>query len=101
MAWARQMHATITGELLPRDPAGCEALMARHAEYRRELSAKETEMAKFVRKGAEMVAAGNALGAEIRARMDTLQTTFGQLAQTWTKRQQVRGISGDGYTYRQ
>ncbi|KAL3084189.1 hypothetical protein niasHT_039315 [Heterodera trifolii] len=95
MFWSRQMFATITGELLPRDPPGCEALLARHAEYRRELETKETEKANFVRKGIEMVAAGNSLGAEIRTRLETLEKTFTHLAQTWTKRQKVYEENSD------
>ncbi|KAI3422187.1 hypothetical protein GPALN_012720 [Globodera pallida] len=95
MAWSRQMYATITGELLPRDPVGCEALLARHAEYRREFETKEADKANFVRRGVEMLGAGNSLGAEIRSRLDTLEATFGHLAQTWTKRQKVYEENAD------
>uniref|UniRef100_A0A183BJW8 PH domain-containing protein n=1 Tax=Globodera pallida TaxID=36090 RepID=A0A183BJW8_GLOPA len=42
-----------------------------------------------------MLGAGNSLGAEIRSRLDTLEATFGHLAQTWTKRQKVYEENAD------
>uniref|UniRef100_A0A1I8B4T5 PH domain-containing protein n=1 Tax=Meloidogyne hapla TaxID=6305 RepID=A0A1I8B4T5_MELHA len=96
MIWARQMHATITGELLPKEVAGCEALSARHAEFRREISSKEAEKLKITQKGDQMLAQGhNALINEIRSRITTLEEVFTDLLRTWHRRQQIYEDNAD------
>ena len=89
MAWIRHMHTTITGEILPRDVAGCEALNARHAEYQSEIRSREAQKQMFVEQGRKMVQAGNALSNEITLKIDDLEMGFKELYETWHYRQQV------------
>ncbi|CAK5026981.1 unnamed protein product [Meloidogyne enterolobii] len=96
MVWARQMHASITGELLPKEVAGCEALAARHAEFRREISSKESEKLHFIQKGEQLLSQGqNALVNEIRSRITTLEEVFSDLLKTWHRRQQIYEDNAD------
>ncbi|CAK5023381.1 unnamed protein product [Meloidogyne enterolobii] len=96
MVWARQMHASITGELLPKEIAGCEALDARHAEFRREISSKESEKLHFIQKGEQLLSQGqNALVNEIRSRITTLDEVFSDLLKTWHRRQQIYEDNAD------
>ncbi|KAI6229996.1 Spectrin repeat-containing domain protein [Aphelenchoides fujianensis] len=79
VTWIQHMRTTITGEILPRDLANCEALNVRHAEYHTEIRQREPQKNAFVAEGRKMIHAGNALSQEINTRVDQLEEGFAQL----------------------
>ncbi|KAF7638383.1 hypothetical protein Mgra_00002066, partial [Meloidogyne graminicola] len=90
MVWARQMHATITGEFLPKDVAGCEELSIRHKEFKNEISIKEIEKQKVINKWEKMLKEGqDELLTEIRLRIGMLDEVFSDLFRTWHRRQKI------------
>ncbi|KAI6237537.1 hypothetical protein M3Y95_00275500 [Aphelenchoides besseyi] len=89
VTWIQHMRTTITGEILPRDLANCEALNVRHAEYHTEIRQREPQKNEFVAEGRKMIQAGNALSQEINTRIEQLEEGFGQLYEIWHARQNV------------
>lgn len=87
MVWIRSIHVAITGEILPKDVASCEALNSRHNEYKREIQAHEGQKNSFVQNGQKMIQNGNALSAEIAKKIEIIEKSFQQLEQIWHKRQ--------------
>uniref|UniRef100_A0A1I7ZAM9 PH domain-containing protein n=1 Tax=Steinernema glaseri TaxID=37863 RepID=A0A1I7ZAM9_9BILA len=101
ITWIRHMQTVITSEVLPRDVSGCEALDARHAEYKTEIGARLVQKNDFANKGLEMIRVGNMLSSEIQAKITSLDAAFKALNEVWEMRRRIYEENSDAQLWRQ
>ncbi|KAK0410555.1 hypothetical protein QR680_005192 [Steinernema hermaphroditum] len=101
IAWIRHMQTVITSEVLPRDVSGCEALDARHAEYKTEINARVAQKNDFAQKGHEMIRGGNMLSSEIQTKIASLDAAFKALNDVWEMRRRIYEENANAQLWKQ
>jgi len=95
MTWVKHMQTVITGEILPRTLAACNAFQSRHNEYRAEIQSREQQKQAFTERGRMMIQQGNVLSNEIAVKVEDLEFAFRQLYDLWHRRQRVYEENAD------
>ncbi|XP_077178896.1 spectrin beta chain, non-erythrocytic 5 isoform X2 [Paroedura picta] len=89
MAWANEMHALITSEMLTNDLLGAELLIKRHEEYKHDIDKQWLKYEELQESGRSLVKDGNFMSMQIEQKCSELLELMSKVKESWDTRKEL------------